>query len=107
PAQFGAMQYIFGRFVSATLALIFSVPLGVGCAVFLSEYAPARVAAVVSFLIELLAAIPSVIFGLWGFLVMCPWMQDHINPWLAGHFGRVPLFGGPPVMTKVLAAGGR
>ena len=102
---YGALPFIFGTVVTSAVALALSVPLGVGCAIFLAEYAPARLSAVLSFLIELLAAIPSVIYGLWGFLVLCPWMQEKVNPWLAERFGSVPLFGGPPVMTNMLAAG--
>lgn len=103
--DYGALPFMFGTFVTSILALVLAVPFGVGCAVFLAEYAPARLSAVLSFLIELLAAIPSVIYGLWGFLVLCPWMQATVNPWLADRFGAIPLFGGPPVMTNVLAAG--
>ncbi len=102
---YGALPFIFGTFVSAGLALVLSVPLGVGAAVFLTEYAPAKLAAVLSFLIELLAAVPSVIFGLWGFLVLCPWLNLHVSPWLVEKFGSIPLFAGPPIMTNMLAAG--
>lgn len=102
---YGALPYIHGTLISSLLALVIAVPIGVGAAIFLAEVAPARIAAPFSFLIELLAAVPSIIFGLWGFYVLCPWLQSHISPWLVQHFGFIPGFQGPPVMTNLLAAG--
>jgi len=102
---YGALPFIFGTLVSSALALIIAVPLSVGAALFLTEIAPRRFANAVSSVIELLAAIPSVIFGLWGFFVLCPFLQTHISPWLAEHLGANPLFAGPPVLENMLAAG--
>lgn len=102
---YGALPFIYGTFVSTALALLLAVPVGVGAALFLAEIAPARIAGPVSFFVELLAAVPSVIFGLWGFLVMCPWLQQHVNPFLVEHFGTIPLFAGPAYLTNMLAAG--
>lgn len=102
---FGAMPFVFGTAVTSALALLIAIPLGVGAALFLTEIAPRWIAAPVSFTIELIAAIPSVIFGLWGFQVLCPFLQDHVNPWLTEHFGVLPLFAGPAYLTNMLAAG--
>jgi phosphate transport system permease protein len=103
---YGALPYIYGSVLTAILALIIAVPLAVGCAVFLTQYAPRWLAVPVAFFLDLLAAVPSIIFGLWGILVVCPWMQAHINHWLVDHFGSVPFFAGPALsFTNVLAAG--
>lgn len=102
---YGSLPFIFGTLVSSALSLLLAVPFGVGSALFLSEIAPKWLAEPVSFVIELLAAIPSIIYGLWGFLVMCPWMQAHVSPWLARTLGANPVFAGPPVLTNMLAAG--
>lgn len=102
---YGALPEIYGSFVSALLALVIAVPLAVGCAVYLTQFAPRWLAGPVAFFLDLLAAVPSIIFGLWGFLVLCPFMQNHISPWLAEHFGKIPIFAGPPVIENLLDAG--
>lgn len=102
---FGALPFIFGTAVTSTLAMLIAIPLGVGAALFLTEIAPRWLATPVSFTIELIAAIPSVIFGLWGFQVLCPFLQDHVNPWLTERFGVLPLFAPPAYLTNMLAAG--
>ncbi|MHB8636824.1 MAG: phosphate ABC transporter permease subunit PstC [Fimbriimonadaceae bacterium] len=102
---YGALPFIFGTLVSSALALLIAVPISVGAGLFLTEIAPRWLSGVLSFVIEMLAAIPSVIFGLWGFLVLCPFMQAHVTPWLADHLGANPLFAGPPVLTNILIAG--
>ena len=103
--SYGALPFIYGTVVSSALGLILAAPVAIGCALFLTEMAPRFLAGPIAFLIELLAAVPSVIYGLWGFLVLCPWMQDHVNPWLEAHFGTFALFAGPATMTNMLAAG--
>jgi phosphate transport system permease protein len=102
---YGALPFIYGTLVSSLLSLIIAVPLGIGAAIFLTEIAPRWLATPISFIVEMLAAVPSVIFGLWGFLVLCPWLQANINPWLVNNFGAIPIFAGPPIMTNMLAAG--
>lgn len=102
--RYGALPYIWGTVVSSFLALLIAVPISLGAAVFLNEIAPKWIVPPLSFLIELLAAIPSIIYGLWGFLVLCPWLQAHVYPWLEAHFGNVPIFQGPAILTNVLAA---
>src|SRR5215475_8378207 len=81
-AQFGALPFIFGTLVSSLIALIIAVPLSVATAVFLTEIAPNWLRQVLTTFIELLAAVPSVILGLWGIFVMVPWLREHLFPWL-------------------------
>jgi len=103
--KFGALPYIYGTLVSSTLALLLAVPLGIGTAVYLAEIAQRRVGAVVSFVIELLAAIPSIVYGIWGFFVLAPWLRHTIEPWLIANFGFLPLFRGYPFGIGMLNAG--
>ena len=102
--KFGALPYIYGTVVSSALALLLAVPLGIGSAVYLAEIAPRRVGAVVSFVIELLAAIPSIVYGVWGFFVLAPWLRTAIEPWLISHLGFLPLFRGYPFGIGMLNA---
>jgi phosphate transport system permease protein len=102
--QFGALPFIYGTVVSAFLALLQAVPLGIGTAVFLSELAPSWVRAPVSFLVEFLAAIPSVIYGLWGVFVLIPWERTYIQPALASTLGFLPFFQGPKYGIGLLTA---
>ncbi len=103
--QFGALPYIYGTLVSSMLALLLAVPLGIGTAVYLAEIANRRVGAIVSFVIELLAAIPSIVYGIWGFFVLAPWLRTTIEPWLLTHFGFLPLFRGYPFGIGMMNAG--
>ncbi len=103
--NFGALPFIFGTLVSSLIALVLSVPLGVGVAIFLAELAPRRLSDVCSFLIELLAAIPSVVYGLIGIFVLVPFMRVHLQPWLIKAFGWSPLFKGPAYGVGMLTAG--
>jgi phosphate transport system permease protein len=102
--KFGALPYIWGTAVSSGLALLLAVPLGIGSAVYLAEIAPRRVGAAVSFVIELLAAIPSIVYGVWGFFVLAPWLRSTVEPWLIAHFGFLPLFRGYPFGIGMLNA---
>jgi len=103
--KYGALPYMYGTLVSSLLALIMAVPLGVGSAVFLAEIASRRVGSIVSFVMELLAAIPSIVYGIWGFFVLAPWLRTFIEPWLIAHFGFLPLFRGFPFGIGMLNAG--
>jgi len=103
--SYGALAFIFGTLVSSLLALLISVPISVGIALFLNELAPRRVAGAIGFLVEMLAAIPSVIFGLWGIFVLAPWLRTDVEPFLASYFGFLPFFQGPPYGVGMLAAG--
>jgi len=102
---FGALPFIWGTFVSATLALIIALPISIGIAIFLSELAPIFMRQPVSFIIELLAAIPSVIYGLWGLFVLAPVMQNHVEPFLSNHLGFIPFFKGYPLGVGMLTGG--
>ncbi|HVT13489.1 MAG TPA: phosphate ABC transporter permease subunit PstC [Fimbriimonadaceae bacterium] len=102
---YGAATFIFGTLVSSFVALLVAVPIGLGASLFLTEVAPKWLATPISFIIELLAAVPSIVYGLWGFMVLCPFLQNHLSPWLSKNLGSNPLFGGAPALTNVLAAG--
>ncbi|MFI5364336.1 MAG: phosphate ABC transporter permease subunit PstC [Candidatus Binatia bacterium] len=102
--EFGALPIIYGTVVSAFLALLQAVPLSIGTALFLSEIAPGWLRAPVSFLVELLATIPSVVYGLWGVFVLIPWLRSYIEPALGTTLGFLPLFQGPKYGVGMLAA---
>ncbi len=102
---FGALPFVVGTIITSVVALCLSVPIAVMAAIFLSEYAPKWLANILSFFIELIAAVPSIIFGLWGFLVLCPILQSSLYPWLIKTLGWLPIFRGPSVGTSMLAAG--
>lgn len=103
--QFGALPFIYGTMVTSVLAVLIAGPIGLGVGIFLSELAPVWVRSPVSFLIELLAAIPSIVYGLWGIFVMAPWLRRVVQPWLSDHFGFLPLFQGPALGIGFLAGG--
>jgi phosphate transport system permease protein len=103
--RYGALPYIWGTLVSSFLALLLAMPLGIGSAVFLAELASRRVGTVISFVMELLAAIPSIVYGIWGFFVLAPWLRTAIEPWLIEHLGFLPLFRGFPFGIGMLNAG--
>ena len=93
-SRFGALPFIYGTVVSSLLALLISVPLSLGIAIFLVEQAPYYVARPITFLVELLAAIPSVVYGVWGIFVLAPFLRVHVEPPLARWLGWLPLFQG-------------
>jgi phosphate transport system permease protein len=103
--DFGAASSIFGTLVSTAIALVIAVPLALVIAIFLVEVAHPRLARPVGYAIELLAAIPSIIYGMWGLFVLAPMMADHVQPVLGKAFGKVPLFAGPPMGIGMLTAG--
>ncbi len=107
PAQeeFGALPFIYGTIVSSVIALILAVPLSVGVAIFLVEQAPRKLARPIAFMIELLAAIPSVVYGLWGIFVLAPFVRDHLGAFLQTYFGWLPLFQGRLTGIGMLTAG--
>ena len=102
--QFGALDLIWGTAVTSFFALILSVPIAIAIGLFLSELAPRRLRGPVGALVELLAAIPSVVLGLWGILVMGPFLEAHVEPWLHDHLGFIPLFSGTPSNVGLLPA---
>jgi phosphate transport system permease protein len=103
--QFGALPFIYGTVVSSLIALLIAVPLSVGTAVYLTELAPRWIRQPLISLIEMLAAIPSVILGLWGIFVMIPWLRNYPFPLLKRFFGWTPFFTGPMYGTSMLAGG--
>jgi phosphate transport system permease protein len=103
--QYGALPFIYGTAVSSLIALIIAVPLSVATAVFLTELAPLWIRQPLASLIEMLAAIPSVILGLWGIFVMIPWLRAYPFPILKRLFGWTPLFSGPIYGVSMLAGG--
>ncbi len=103
--DFGALPFIYGTVVSSVLALVLAVPLSVGVAVFITEMCPVALRAIISFLVELLAAIPSVVYGLWGIFVLAPLLREYLQPFLARYFGWTGLFEGPQFGLGMLAAG--
>lgn len=104
-SEFGALAFIYGTIVSSLIALLISVPLSLGIAIFLVEQAPQRLARPITFLVELLAAIPSVVYGLWGIFVLAPFLRVHVEPPLQRWFGWLPLFKGPITGIGLLTGG--
>ena len=102
---FGALPFIYGTLVSSLLALIIAVPLAIGVAVFTTEMCPKFLRGPLSFFVELLAAIPSVIYGLWAVFVLVPILSGYVQPFLAQTLGWTGLFEGPPYGIGMLAAG--
>ena len=103
--QFGALPAIYGTLLSSVIGLIIAVPISLGAAIFLVELAPSWLKGPASLLIELLAAIPSVIIGLWGLFVLVPFVRNPIESWLGSRLGFLPFFQGPPFGVGFLAAG--
>lgn len=102
--DFGALPFIFGTIVSSLLALLISLPISIGVAVFLSEIVHKSVRTPISFLIEILAAIPSIIYGFWGIYVLAPFMRTTIQPFLQSTLGFLPFFKGTMYGTGLLTA---
>ena len=103
--QFGALPFIYGTLVSSLLALIIAVPLSVGVAVFTTEMCPKALRGPLSFFVELLAAIPSVVYGLWAIFVLVPLLSNYVQPFLGRTLGWTGFFDGPPYGISMLAAG--
>lgn len=103
--KFGALPFIYGTLVTSFLGLLLAVPLGLGAAIFLAELAPARLSDPLTFVIELLAAVPSVIFGLLGVFVVVPFVREVLGPVLERTLGWIPVFKGPSYGVSFLAAG--
>ncbi len=93
--NYGALPFIYGTLLSSFVALLIAVPIGLGTAIYLAEYAPWWIRKTISLLVDLLAAIPSVIYGLWGIFVLVPLMRTVVQPFLAKTFGFLPFFQGP------------
>jgi phosphate transport system permease protein len=103
--EFGAFPFVYGTLLSSLLALLIAVPLSLGAAIYLAELAPFWIRPPIAFLIEMLAAVPSVVYGLWGIFVLVPWLRGSVEPFLGRVLGFLPLFQGPPYGIGMLAAG--
>jgi phosphate transport system permease protein len=107
--EFGALPFIYGTVVTSIIGLVLATPLAVGTAIFVSEYAPRWLGVPISFMVELLVTIPSIAYGLWGLLVLAPYMRDTVQPFLQNNFGSWPviggLFQGPAFGQGLLTAG--
>lgn len=107
--EFGALVAIYGTLVTSAIALIIAVPVSIGIALFLTEIAPLWMRQPVAVAIELLAAVPSIIYGMWGLFMFAPFMATHIEPWINDHLGAAPIIGplftGPPIGIGMLTAG--
>jgi phosphate transport system permease protein len=107
--DFGALLPIYGTLVTSLIAIVIAVPVSIGIALFLTEIAPRWTRGPIGIAIELLAAIPSIIYGMWGLFVFAPFMAAHVEPWLNEHLGPLPvigqLFTGPPIGIGMLTAG--
>jgi phosphate transport system permease protein len=108
-AKFGAFVPIYGTLVTSAIALLIAIPVSIGIALFLTDIAPRWTRGPIAVAIELLAAIPSIIYGMWGLFVFAPFMAAYVEPWLNDHFGTKPfigpLFSGPPIGIGMLTAG--
>ena len=102
--QFGALDLIWGTLATSLFALVIAVPIAIAIALFLTELAPRVLRTPIGMLVELLAAIPSVILGLWGIIVMGPFLQAHVEPWMIAHLGFLPFFDGYPSVVGLLPA---
>jgi phosphate transport system permease protein len=103
--EYGAWPFIYGTVISSLIGLIIAVPLSIGAAIYLTDLAPLWIRQPLVSVIEMLAAVPSVIWGLWGVFVMVPWLRDHLFPLLKTYLGFLPLFQGPIYGVSMLAGG--
>ncbi|MBT4482869.1 MAG: phosphate ABC transporter permease subunit PstC [Candidatus Latescibacteria bacterium] len=103
--EFSALSSIYGTLLSTFIAMIIAVPMSLVIALFLVELAPPMLRKFVGYAIELLAAIPSIIYGMWGLFVFAPFMSKHVQPVLGDYFGFLPIFHGPPMGIGILTAG--
>ncbi|MCY7375777.1 MAG: phosphate ABC transporter permease subunit PstC [Pyrinomonadaceae bacterium] len=104
-SEFGALPFIYGTIVSSLIALIISVPISLGIAIFLVEQAPKKIATPIAFMVELLAAIPSVVYGLWGIFVLAPFVRNYLGVFLENYLGWLPLFQGRLTGIGMLTGG--
>jgi phosphate transport system permease protein len=103
--DFGLLPFVYGTIVSSVIALLIATPFGIGTALFLTELAPRKLRGPVGFVVDMLAAIPSVVYGLWGIFVLAPFMAAHLGPFLEHYLGWLPFFKGPAYGVGMLTAG--
>ncbi len=102
--HYGALPYMYGTLVSSGMALLMALPVGLGATIFLTDIASRPVGGAISFVIELLASIPSIVYGIWGVFVLAPALRTLVEPWLVAHVGFLPLFQGFPFGIGMLNA---
>jgi phosphate transport system permease protein len=102
--QFGTLAFVYGTVVSSFVALLLAAPVSIAVALFLNEVAPRPMGTFLGFMVEMLAAIPSVVFGIWGLFVLAPWVRTGVEPFLKNWLGWLPLFQGPPYGVGMLTA---
>lgn len=103
--DYGLLAMVYGTLVSSLIALALAVPTSLGVAIFLNELAPTWLARPLAFFVEMLAAIPSIVYGLWGLFVLAPFLRAYVQPFLGEWFGFLPLFSGPPLGIGMMCAG--
>ena len=103
--EFGALALIYGTLLSSLLALLIAVPVSIAFALFLNELAPRWLSVSLGFVVEMLAAIPSIVYGLWGLFILAPFLREHVQPFLSLHFGFFPLFSGSYYGIGMMCAG--
>jgi phosphate transport system permease protein len=103
--HFGALPFLYGTLVTSAVAIIVAVPIAIGLALFITQFAPPKLGRVLTVPVELLAAIPSVVYGLWGLFIVVPWLREAVEPWLGKYLGWLPFFKGPPIGLGYLASG--
>lgn len=107
--RFGAAASLWGTVAASSIAMLVAVPVSLGVAIFLTQLAPGFLRRPIGLAVELLAAIPSIIYGLWGLFVLSPWLAEHVQPWMTAHLGGIPyvglLFQGPPMGIGLFTAG--
>ena len=102
--QFGALPFVYGTVATSIIALVLALPIGIGVALFLVEPGAAGIRGAIGIGVEMLAAIPSVVYGIWGLYVLAPWLLLHVSRPLADHLGGIPIFAGPARQTNILIA---
>ncbi|MGZ5960372.1 MAG: phosphate ABC transporter permease subunit PstC, partial [Rhizomicrobium sp.] len=106
--HFGALASIYGTVLTSALAMVIAVPVGIGIAIFLTEICPRPLRRPIGIAIELLAGIPSIIYGIWGLFIFAPWFQEHVQTWMVDTLANVPylqdFFGGPPYGIGIFTA---
>ncbi len=103
--RFGALVPVVGTLLSTTVAMLIALPISFGIAFFLAEISPHWLRGPVGTAIELLAAIPSIVYGMWGLFVIAPLLSGYVEPWIIAHLGYIPIFSGPPMGIGILTAG--
>jgi len=103
--EFGGLYAVVGTLLSSLIAIVIATPISMGIAIFITELSPNALKGFFSSIVELLAAIPSIIYGMWGLFILAPILKSHVEPWIIQHFGFIPFFGGKPYGIGLFNAG--